>query len=94
MKKISGLVPNAEQPDCISRASSLSRLELAGCCYLLVITRVVVMLAGVRLPGATRTHEGEGGASQVPADRVRRAVLPSEADHTQGSQGIFIYRNV
>ena len=42
---------------------------------------------GLRLPRAPWPHEGEGGACQVPADRLRGTVLPPEKDHTQGSEG-------
>lgn len=43
---------------------------------------------GLRLSGRTRTHEGEGGARQIPPDRLRRAVFASEAYRSSRSQGI------
>lgn len=39
---------------------------------------------GLRLPGAAREDEGEGGESEVQADRVCCAILPSKEDNSQG----------
>ena len=38
---------------------------------------------GLRLPRPPRPDEGEGGQGQVQANRVRRAVLPSEENYSQ-----------
>ncbi len=38
---------------------------------------------GLRLPRPPWQDEGEGGQGQVPPDRLRRPVLPSEEDHSQ-----------
>ena len=42
---------------------------------------------GVRLPRRPWPHEGEGGPSQVPTNRIRHPVLPRKENYSQRLEG-------